>query len=300
MDAAAITGTVTTTGFTANTWNVDTVTTGTTGYFATGQCAGSRQNCVLLKQPSSATTTASTPAQTVPLGSSSSIFIKNPTSAQSFYVRIQTFSDLAYTTTVDDGAVAGSVNTGIDITSKVQETLNFSTSATTVAPTSSCTALSGSGALALGDANGVLNVGTTSSKNSYFRLSTNANSGTDIQYAGDTLKTPGGLTIAQIGSTATAASTSAEQFGMTLDSTDTQAGDGYSLSNLVRTSPYNADTTYAYNSSSLTTPIKIAGAVSGNAVACETGSVKYIANVLPSTKPGIYKTQVTYFAVPTF
>lgn len=303
MDATAITGTVTTTGFTTNnTWNVDTATSTTTGYFSTAQSA-TRANIVLLQQPTAVATVTGNPTITFTLGSSASIFIKNPTTAMSFYARLVTFSDLAYTTAVDDGAAAGAATTNIDITSKVQEKLNFSTSATTVAPTAACTALSGSGAQPLGDpTNGVLDPTTPYYANTYFRLSTNASAGTGtlVQYSGDTLKSAAGNVITALTTTPVASAAGTPQFGITLDTTDTQSGSGYSFTNLARVAPYNADTTFAYDTTSLTTPKTIASASAGTVVACDTGSVKYVGNIATTTKAGLYKTRIIYSALPTF
>lgn len=303
MDATAITGTVTSTGFTTNnSWNVDTVASTTTGYFATAQSA-SRANITLLTQPTAAATVTGNPTITFTLGSSSTIFIKNPTTAMSFYARLVTFSDLAYTTAVDDGAAAGAATTNIDITSKVQEKLNFSTSATTVAPTAACTALSGSGAKSLGDpTNGVLDPTVAYYTNTYFRLSTNASAGTGtlVQYSGDTLKSASGNQITPLTTTAVASSVGTQQFGITLDSTDTQAGSGYSFTNLARVAPYNADATFAYDTTSLTTPKTIASASAGTVVGCDTGSVKYVGNITTTTKAGLYSTRIIYSALPTF
>lgn len=308
MDATAITGTVTTTGFaTNNTWNVDTTASTTTGYFSTAQSA-SRANIVLLAQPTAVATVSGTPTVTFTLGSSSSIFIKNPTSAMSFYARLVTFSDLAYTTAVDDGAAAGSATQDFNITSKVQEKLNFSSSAIASLPTAACNALTGTGAQALGDpTNGVLDPATAYFANTYFRLSTNASAGTGtvVQYSGDTLKSSSGNLITGIGTTPTASTVGTQQFGITLDSTDTTgggvgAGAGYSFANLARTAPYNADATFAFDTASLTTPKTLATAPAGTVVGCDTGSVKYVVNITTTTKAGLYSTRIIYSALPTF
>ena len=211
---------------------------------------------------------------------------------------------------IDSAAVAGSVNENIDITAKVQEKLNFSVAAATVAPTASCTALSGTGALTLGSG-GVLDTATAYDNRSYFRVSTNAANGTSILYTGDTLKTAGGTNsitaVSAAGGVVSAPGTS--QFGLGLDSADTAGGNGYSFTNLTATAPYGAangtiNTTFtaafAFNAASMTTPVQIASAAGGTTISCDTGSVRYLANISPVTKPGIYQTTIGYIAVPTF
>jgi hypothetical protein len=239
-------------------------------------------------------------------------YIKNPTSDNStFFVRITTFSDTAWTTSIDQGSVANSTAQQIDITAKVQETLNFSAGApdsgSVPAPGSSCTAFSDDGGLALGDAtDGTLSFSQSYDAHSYFRLSTNANGGTIIYYSGDTLKS-GSNSIAAIGTSATASAIGSAQFGLAIDSSDTQSGNGYSFTNLSATAPYaggngtitNGGTAaFAYDTSSVTTPKQIASAA--GTVTCDTGSVRYLGNISTTTPPGIYTTTISYLAVPTY
>ena len=306
MDASTVTSIQTQTGFSANNFTLDTSTVANTGtYFGTSACSGSspfRANCVLIKRASAAAETAT--SVTVAFGNTGTDWIKNPTTTGAFYVRISSFTDTGYSTVNDQGAVAGSVNTAIDITSKVQEKLNFSVGATYSAPTAACTALSGTGSVLLGDTNGVLDFATQYDQHTYFRLSTNAQNGTTVLYSGDTLKTPGGasaITAVASGGATTAAGT--ESFGLGLDSGD--AGK-HSFTNLTATSPYGAangtlgTASFAFNTASVTTPVQVASAASGTTVTCDTGSVRYVGNIATTTKAGIYKTNINYIAVPTF
>lgn len=234
--------------------------------------------------------------------------ITNPTTDnQTFFVRMVTYTDTAWTTSRDTGSVANSTAQQIDITAKVQETLNFSVGTTPVAPGSSCTAFSDSGALALGDpTDGTLSFSSAYDGHSYFRVSTNANGGTVIYYSGDTLKS-GSNSIAAIGTSAAASAVGTAQFGLGIDSADTQTGNGHSFASLASTAPYNAGNgtitnagtaQFAFSTASLTTPVQIASA--SGTITCDTGSVRYLGNISTTTPPGIYTTTISYIAVPTY
>jgi hypothetical protein len=242
-------------------------------------------------------------------------YIKNPTADNStFFVRITTFSDTGWSSSVDQGTVANSTAQQIDITAKVQETLNFSVGSpisggvgTVPAPGASCTAFSDAGSLALGDnTDGTLSFTQAYDAHSYFRLSTNANGGTIVYYSGDTLKN-GSNSIAAIGTTETASAVGTAQFGLALDSSDTQAGSGYSFSQLSPDAGYNegngtitngGTAKFAYSTASVTAPVAIASA--SGTVTCDTGSVRYLGNISTTTPPGIYTTTISYIATPTY
>jgi hypothetical protein len=230
-------------------------------------------------------------------------YIKNPTTDNTtFFVRITTFSDAAYTTAVDQGTVANATADQIDITAKVQETLNFSVGSTYTAPTASCVALTNAN-LPLGDpAEGVLDFTQAYDAHSYFRVSTNANGGTVVYYSGDTLKN-GANTITAIGTTATASAPGTQQFGLAVDSADAN----HSFASLAPTAPYdggdgtitNGGTAqFAFDTASVTTPDQIAAAT--GTITCDTGSVRYLGNISTTTPPGIYTTTISYLAVPTY
>lgn len=302
LDVSTVTAIGSEAGYAQNDFAINTSVNATqasgTGYFATddNSCDGSgvgRTNCILISDPG---TFGAGTSITLVFGSSGS-WIKNPTANGNFYVRILTFSDNTFTTLVDDGAVAGSVNEEIDITARVQEKLNFSVSGVYGAPNSACDALTGSGAILLGDSQGILDSGVTHIDSSYFRLSTNASGGTLVQYSGDTLKTAGGDLITALTTTPAAAATNTQQFGLNVDATD----GNYSFTNLTRSSPYaNGATTFAFDTTSVTTPRTVASAASGTIVSCDTGVVDYVGNITTTTKAGQYKTRIVYFATPTF
>ncbi len=248
------------------------------------------------------------------VGNSSTDYIKNPTTEnQTFFVRISTYSDTAWTTRVDVGTVANSTAQQIDITAKVQEVLNFSVGTVPVAPSTNCAPLNDvtdTYALKLGNnPDGVLDFSTAYDNHSYFRVSTNANGGSVISYSGDTLKS-GANDINAIGTTATASATGTEQFGLAVDSSDLQSGNGYSFTNLAAaTAPTdysqgsgtitNAGTAlFAFDPTSITTPVPLA--TTASTIVCDTGSVRYLGNISTTTPPGIYTTSITYIATPTY
>ena len=313
-EANLTSATVTGSGLGGTSWALDTATANPTitGY---GTCNGggtTRSNCVLLK-PSSTGANTGTPTITIAYGGGASNYVTNPTTDNNtFYVRIVVFSG-TYSTVIDNGSVANSTAQQIDITAKVQETLNFSVGSTVTAPGTGCTAFSDTGALSLGDSNGVLSFTQAYDAHSYFRVSTNANGGTIIYYSGDTLKNSTGTgTITSIGTAAggTSSSPGTSQFGLAIDNSDTQAGSGYSFTSLAAATSPN---TYAagngtitsggtakfnFDTASVTTPVQIASA--SGPITCDTGSVRYLGNISTTVPPGIYTTTITYLAVPTY
>jgi len=247
-------------------------------------------------------------------GNTGTDYIKNPTTINtSFFVRITTFSDTAYTTSVDQGTVANSTSQQITITAKVQETLNFSVGSPVSGGTgsvpaagASCTPFSDAGNLQLGDnTDGTLSFSQAYDAHSYFRVSTNANGGTAILYSGDTLKNPSGNSIAAIGATKAQSAIGTPQFGLAIDSGDATTN-GFSFTNLSATAPYDTGNGtiatpgayFAYETTSLTSPKQIASA--SGTITCDTGSVRYLGNIGTTTPPGIYTTKISFIATPTY
>jgi hypothetical protein len=117
------------------------------------ECTGTNglNNCVAIR--AAAATAESATAKTVPIQ-----LVVNPTTVGTFFVRIVTYATNVNTTAVDDGTVASSTTEGIVITSRVAETLGFSTSGALADnqggdtnPSTNCAPLTGSGAITLGD-----------------------------------------------------------------------------------------------------------------------------------------------------
>jgi hypothetical protein len=282
-------------------------------------CAGAspgRQNCIAITR--TATSVTSGDIYEFAFGGLTGDYITNPTADNDdFFSRIQLYNDTGFSTKGDYGSVAASTAQQIDITAKVKEVLNFSVAANAAnvtAPGTTCSPLTtgaGTGAMQLGDVNGVLSFNQAYDAHSYFRISTNTNGGVQVLYSGDTLKN-GGNSIAAIGTTATASAVNTAQFGLAIDSGDTTPN-GYNftsgLSAATVGSPAGSITdysggagtitnggtaTFAFNTGSKTTPIVLAYA--GGPVACNTGSVRYLGNISTATPAGIYTTTITYIA----
>ncbi|MGD0284221.1 MAG: hypothetical protein ABSB12_01305 [Candidatus Saccharimonadales bacterium] len=181
----------------------------------------------------------STPVSII-FGGNSGSYITNPTTSNStFFVRITLYSDNAFSSPVDWGTVASSTATQVNITAKVQEELAFSVGTTVTPPGNACAPFSDNGALQLGDTNGVLSPILAYAGHSYFRVSTNATHGLAVEYSGNTL-TNGSNSITAIGTTAANSVPGTPQFGLAIDTSDTESGSGYSFNYLVAsTSPTN-------------------------------------------------------------
>ncbi len=242
------------------------------------------------------------------------IGIHNPETVGTFFARIKTFdATTTYTTNdndlVDDGTVASSITTGISITSRVVETLGFSTTATfpLAAEGASCDPVTGSGAINLGLApEYTLSIATTYDAYSAFRLYTNAANGAVVQYEGASL-TKGTDVIDAVGGTAVAPATGTEQFGLAIDLT----ADGATITNVDTTEAgvgqLNIGNDYDGGNGAIgsgtfafVADTKTEMAASSSYVTCDSYAVQYIANISPLTPAGTYTTTIVYFAVPTY
>jgi hypothetical protein len=323
LNAANVASIVTQTGFSTNDFTLDTSTVLTGSPYACSGSSPGRTNCIALKRTTAASESNGANI-TLAFGGGASDYITNPTTDNlSFFARIQTYTDTAYSTKGDYGSVAASTAQQIDITAKVKEVLNFSVgnSSSLVAPGTTCTPLTTSGttgSIALGDTNGVLSFNQAYDAHSYFRLSSNTNGGVLVQYSGDTLKNGSNqINPVNLGSTspptADQSKVNTSQFGLAIDSSDTQAGNGYSFSSLAAINGGGGTTDYsqgngtitnlgtakfAYDPGSKTTPVTLASA--SGAVACDTGSVRYLGNISTAVPAGIYTTTITYIATGTY
>jgi len=233
-------------------WTVDTTSVGVLKLKKTGNVA------------------APTGAQTVGFSS-----VTNPSATNStFFMRIATFSDDAYTTGIDAGTIATSTAGQITVTAAVDETLTFTLATATVALAT-------------------LTTGTTGSGVSTMTVATNAQTGYSVTYSGTTLTSPNDTITAL--ATPTASSMNNKQFGINLmlnttpaigaDVTGTGSGTpstGYEVANLFKFA--SGDTVAA-----ATVPTN-----------SNTYTVSYIANISGSTKPGAYSTVLTYVATANF
>jgi hypothetical protein len=212
-----------------------------------------------------------------PTGSQTVSFsgVVNPSATNAtFFLRMTTYSDAAWTTAVDTGTVASSTAGQITVTASVDETLTFTLASATVPLGSLTTSATGSGV-------------------SSMTASTNAINGYSITVAGTTL-TSGANTITALASP-TASSTNAKQFGINLMGNSTPAvGSAVSGSGSgVPAAGYNTADLFKF--------------VSGDTVASATAptnsntfTTSYIANIDGVTPPGNYSTVLTYVATANF
>lgn len=266
--------------------------------------------------------------------------LENPSTLGTFFVRVHTFTDdtnyeIITTTPDHDGTVASSITTGIAITSRVAETLGFSTTGDSgidgatgiIAPTGACLALTGSGAITLGDeVEQTLDIAQAYDNYSAFRVYTNASAGVVVQYEGDTLRKSVTEDITEIGAGAVASNLANEQFGLAADLTN-----GTNGAVAVASSSGTADLTNVDQSAALDSgtggEIDVAAAYEGGAgtitdagsalfafvadtpttiassttyVDCKTVAIRYLANIAPLTEAGTYTTTIVYSAVPTY
>lgn len=212
-----------------------------------------------------------------PTGSTTVVFgnVTNPSATNAtFFARITTYSDDAWTTAVDTGTVAAATAGQVTVTASVDETLTFTLGSSTVAL-------------------GTLTTGTTGSGTSTMTAATNAATGYAITVAGSTL-TSGANTITALASNA-ASSQGSSQFGLNLKANATPsvgsevsgAGSGVASAN------YNTADSFRFG----TGETVASASVPTNS---NTYTVSYIANVNATQAAGSYSTALTYVATATF
>ncbi len=215
--------------------------------------------------------------------------VTNPTANNtSFFARITTYSDDAWTTAVDSGTVATSTASQITVSASVDETLTFC-AGTSITGTD-CGTISGT-SVSLG------NLTTTSTGNgtSVMAASTNGSSGYAITINGATL-TSGGNTIDAITSgSGSASSQGSEQFGINVrdNATPNVGTDPTDTTNLTYGTGYGTIDSFKF--------------VTGNTVVSKSAAsnatkftVSYIANIAGTTEPGTYTGTYTYICTATF
>ncbi len=202
--------------------------------------------------------------------------VTNPSATNStFFIRITTFSDAAWTTSIDTGTVATSTAGQITVTAAVDETLTFTLAAATVAL-------------------GTLSTSATGTGTSSMTLATNASTGYSVSYSGATL-TSGSNPLTAM-TTAGASVMNSKQFGINLMSNTTPAIG----SNVTGTGSGTASTGYSTTNQFKFNP---AGDVVASAAAPTNSNVfttSYIANIDGATAAGAYQTVLTYTATANF
>jgi hypothetical protein len=252
---------------TGSTFSSVTSTIGTsTGWTANTSTAGS------LRIVNATNTTAPTNASPITVVFNT---VTNPSATNAtYFFRMSTFSDSAWTTVIDTGTVATSTAGQVTVTAAVDEALTFTLSSSTVPLTGLTPTSTGSG---------------TSSMS----VSTNAATGYGVTVNGTTL-TSAGNTITAL-STPTASATGTKQFGLNLVANTTPvvgtvvsgAGSGTAQTG------YNSANNFKF--------------VTGNTVAAatvptnnNTYTISYIGNIDSITNPGAYSTVLTYVATANF
>ncbi len=203
--------------------------------------------------------------------------VHNPSASNStFFIRITTYSDDAWTTSIDTGTVATSTAGQITVTASVYETLTFTLTSDTVAL-------------------GTLTTTSTGSGTSTMTVATNAASGYTLSYSGDTLKSGGSNSITAMSTPATS-SMDSKQFGINLKANTTPSvgsnvtgsGSGLPLTG------YDTANTFKFTTSG--DSIASASVPTNSNVF----TTSYIANIDGSTPPGQYSTVITYTATANF
>jgi hypothetical protein len=202
--------------------------------------------------------------------------VHNPSATNStFFIRITTYSDDAWTTPIDTGAVATSTAGQVTATAKVDESLNFSLSVTNVDL-------------------GTLTKTTTGTGTSTMTVGTNASTGYTVTYAGNTL-TSGSNTITAMVA-AGASVQNSKQFGINLmaNTTPSVGTNKTGTGSGTAATGYGTADQFKFNTSGETIA-SAAGPTNDN-----TFTTSYIANIDSATAAGTYNTVITYVVTANF
>ncbi len=205
--------------------------------------------------------------------------VVNPNSTnQTFFVRITTFANSDWTSSIDTGTVASSTAGQVTVSTVIDEELTFTLATTSISLTSPTT-------------------GTTGTGTSSMTVSTNAATGYALSYSGSTL-TSGVNTITAM-SSAAASLVNNKQFGMNLVHNTTpllgtavsgtgsgapEVGSGYDVANQ-----------YKFNTAGGDVIARATLPTNDN-----TYTASYIVNKDGSTPAGVYSTILTYTVTANF
>ena len=238
--------------------------------------------------------TAPTAPITIPITT-----VKNPTTTGqpfSWFVRVTTYSDAAYTTALDSGNVTAALNTQILLTGTMPESLVFCTGGT-ITGTDCTTATSGSITF-----NQDFSPTATAITTSQMVASTNAGTGYAVTVNGATM-TSGANTIAAMGS-ATTSIFGVGQFGLNVAvNTTPVVGTAITPSSNGTNYRTQGQTGYtAANTFKFTTGDTVvdSGNASLGASDAQNVTMSYIINVPGSQPAGTYTTTLTYICTATF
>ncbi len=218
--------------------------------------------------------------------------VTNPTATNTtFYLRMTTYSDAAWTTPLDTGTIAVSTANAITVTASVDELLTFCTG------TSGITSSSCAGATGSSVALGTLTTATSGTGTSQIGVTTNAATGYVITYNG-ILPTSGGNTIASIGASATTPTQGTSQFGMNMKANTVPTTFGANPAGAGSANPVtalNSTNQYSYTAGAATNAVS-----QGSADGFRLFTVSYLANISGTQAPGSYSTTITYVCTATF
>jgi hypothetical protein len=201
--------------------------------------------------------------------------VTNPSATNAtFFFRISTYSDSAWTLPIDSGTVATSTAGQVTVTASVDEAVTFTLASATVAL-------------------GTLTTSTTGSGTSTMSASTNAGTGYAITYSGATL-TSGANTVTGL-SSATASTVNTSQFGINLVANTVPTVGSLLSGTGTATIQTGYATTNQYKFLSGDTIITATGPTNSN-----TFTTSYIANVSGATAAGSYSTILTYVATAKY
>jgi hypothetical protein len=204
--------------------------------------------------------------------------VRNPSASNStFFMRITSYSDAAWTTPIDTGVVATSTAGQITVTASVDESLTFTLATATVAM-------------------GTLTSSTTGKGSSAMIVGTNGATGYTVGYKGATLTSAGG-TITALASP-TASSVGNSQFGINLMANAT-TGVGVAKSGL-GTGVVKPASGYDVTEQFKFIPAGEDVATASGPTDVNTFTTSYIANIGAATAAGAYSTVITYTATANF
>lgn len=213
--------------------------------------------------------------------------VHNPTATNTtFYAKITSYSDAAWTTAIDTANVALSTSVQIQVSLDVNEALTFCTGTSITGQ--NCGTVSGS-TVDLGTGSTT----TTASGTSVFAASTNGINGYTVTVNGATL-TSGSDTISALASNA-ASSIGTSQFGMNLVSNATPSVGSAVTGTGTAAVAANYNTADSFRFATGETVASVSAPTNANAF-----TVSYIANISGLTPPGHYTSNLHYDATANF
>ena len=224
---------------------------------------------------------------TVPSGGQTVVFntVQNPTTVNtSFYLRINTYSDAAWTTLIDSGTVGASTTQLITVNADVAESLTF----TTGFSGASCAAVASSGSAVTLSAN-PLSTGSASTGVAAFCAATNAATGYTVQYAA-TQFTNGAVNMA-LGSNS-ASTPGTEMFGFNIPAASV-VGPGSGTS---PNAAYSTAAQYTFLGSGAYSTLGTAAGPTDYDVF----TLNFVGNISTTSKPGRYVTTMTFVCTGSF